>query len=52
MGELILFLEERIADLTERLKEAEAAEDWIISNYIEGCIDAYDIVLIKLTKTP
>ena len=52
MGELILFLEEKIADLTERRLEAEAEEDWLTHDYLAGCIDAYDIVLMKLTNTP
>lgn len=52
MGELILFLEERIAELTTLRDEAEEQEDWSTHDYLAGCIDAYDIVLIKLTKTP
>ena len=52
MGELILFLEERIAELTTLRDEAEAQEEWSTHDYLAGCIDAYDIVLIKLTKTP
>jgi hypothetical protein len=50
VGELILFLEEKIADLTERRKEAELEEDWLTHDYLEGAIDAYDIVRMKLTN--
>lgn len=52
MGELILFLEERIAELTTLRDEAEEQSEWSTVDYLAGCIDAYDIVLIKLTKTP
>ena len=50
MGELILFLEEKIATLTELREQAELNEDWADENYLAGCIDAYDIVRMKLTK--
>ena len=50
MGELILFLEEKISSLTEMRKEAQIAEDWSIDDYLAGAIDAYDIVRMKLTK--
>lgn len=50
MGELILFLEEKIADLTERREQAELEEDWLTHDYLEGAIDAYDIVRMKLTS--
>lgn len=52
MGELILFLEQRIADLTTLRQEAEDQSEWSTVDYLAGCIDAYDIVLMKLTKTP
>ena len=50
MGELILFLEEKIAYLTDLRELAELNEDWADENYLAGCIDAYDIVRMKLTK--
>ena len=50
MGELILFLEEKIVSLTEMREEAEKYEDWSSHDYLAGCIDAYDIVLMKLTN--
>jgi hypothetical protein len=50
MGELILFLEEKIATLTDMRTEAEKEEDWSMFDYLAGCIDAYDIVRMKLTK--
>lgn len=50
MGELILFLEEKIAYLTEMREQAELNEDWSDENYLAGCIDAYDIVRMKLTN--
>lgn len=50
MGELILFLEERIASLTEERDRAEMEEEWSTYDYLAGCIDAYDIVRMKLTK--
>lgn len=52
MGELILFLETRIAELTELREQAELNEDWSDENYLAGCIDAYDIVRMKLTDQP
>jgi hypothetical protein len=50
VGELILFLEEKIAYLTELREQAELNEDWSDENYLAGCIDAYDIVRMKLTN--
>ena len=50
MGELILFLEEKIKSLTTLRKEAEEESDWSTADYLAGCIDAYDIVLMKLTN--
>lgn len=52
MGELILFLETRISELTALREEAELNEDWADENYLAGCIDAYDIVRMKLTDQP
>lgn len=49
MGELILFLEERIDELTTLRDEAEEQGEWSSYDYLAGCIDAYDIVLMKLT---
>jgi hypothetical protein len=50
MGDLILFLEEKIATLTEMREEAEKQGEWSSHDYLAGCIDAYDIVLMKLTS--
>lgn len=50
MGELILFLEEKITSLTTLRDEAEEQSEWSTVDYLAGCIDAYDIVLMKLTK--
>ena len=50
MGELMLFLEGRIAELTTARDEAEQQEEWSTYDYLAGCIDAYDIVLMKLTN--
>lgn len=50
MGELILFLEEKISYLTTLREEAEEQLDWSTQDYLAGCIDAYDIVRIKLTN--
>jgi hypothetical protein len=50
MGELILFLEEKITTLTEMREEAEKHGDWSSHDYLAGCVDAYDIVLMKLTN--
>jgi len=50
MGELILFLEQRIADLSAMREDAERSQDWAEENYLAGCIDAYDIVRMKLTN--
>ena len=52
MGELILFLEEKIAYLSELREQAELDEQWDEDNYLAGCIDAYDIVRMKLTEPP
>lgn len=49
MGELIIFLEEKIKTLTETMQEAEDQEEWSTVDYLAGCIDAYDIVRMKLT---
>jgi hypothetical protein len=49
MGELILFLEEKITYLTELRNKAEEEADWTTQDYLAGAIDAYDIVLMKLT---
>ena len=49
MGELILFLEEKIKSLTEMRDKAEEEADWTTQDYLAGCIDAYDIVRMKLT---
>lgn len=51
MGDLILFLEGRISELTTLRDEAEEQEEWSMHDYLAGCIDAYDIVLMRLTKT-
>ena len=50
MGELILFLEEKIATLTELRDKAQQESDWATDDYLAGCIDAYDIVRMKLTN--
>ena len=50
MGELILFLEEKIAYLTELREQAEIDGEYDEENYLAGCIDAYDIVRMKLTN--
>ena len=50
MGELILFLEEKISYLTTLRDEAEEQSEWSTVDYLAGCIDAYDIVLMKLTN--
>ena len=50
VGELILFLEEKIKSLTTLRKEAEEESDWSTADYLAGCIDAYDIVRMKLTN--
>lgn len=52
MGELIKFLEDKIATLTETKQEAEDQEEWSTVDYLDGCIDAYDIVRMKLTNQP
>jgi hypothetical protein len=48
--DLLSFLTGRIADLTAMREDAELSEDWSEENYLAGCIDAYDIVRMKLTK--
>lgn len=50
MGELILFLEEKIAYLTELQKEYHKQNDYSMDDYASGAIDAYEIVLMKLTN--
>jgi len=50
MGELILFLEEKITTLTELRDKAQQESDWATDDYLAGCIDAYDIVRMKLTN--
>jgi hypothetical protein len=50
VGELILFLEEKITYLTTLRDEAEEQSEWSTVDYLAGCIDAYDIVLMKLTN--
>jgi hypothetical protein len=47
--DLLEFVEGRIKELTEVREQAELNEDWSDENYIAGCIDAYDIVRMKLT---
>jgi hypothetical protein len=47
--DLLEFVEGRIKELTELREQAELNEDWSDENYIAGCIDAYDIVRMKLT---
>jgi hypothetical protein len=49
MGELILFLEEKISYLTALREEYQEAGDHSSDDYLAGCIDAYDIVRMKLT---
>jgi hypothetical protein len=43
------FVEERIADLTEKRKEYELEGDHELDDYCAGAIDAYDLVRMKLT---
>ena len=47
--DLLLFVEYRIADLTEKRKEYEAEGDNSSDDYCAGAIDAYDIIRMKLT---
>jgi hypothetical protein len=49
MDDLVLFLNERIDSLTVLRDQAEEEADWTTQDYLAGCIDAYDIVRIKLT---
>lgn len=45
--ELTHFIQTRVEDLKEKLEHAYADSN-SLSDYIEGCIDAYEIVLFKL----
>ena len=47
--ELTTFLKNKITDLQELRDKAEEEADWTTQDYLAGCIDAYDIVRMKLT---
>lgn len=47
--ELKMFLDEKITYLTDLRDKAEEEADWTTQDYLAGCIDAYDIVRMKLT---
>jgi hypothetical protein len=48
--ETIDFLNERIESLTQQRKEQQEAGDFELDEYIEGVIDAYDIIRMRLTE--
>jgi hypothetical protein len=50
MDTLRYFVEERIAALTLKREESQAEGDYENDDYMAGCIDAYDIVRMKLTS--
>ena len=43
------FVEERIADLTEKREQYQLENDNELDDYCAGAIDAYDLVRMKLT---
>ncbi len=45
--ELTHFIQKRVEDLKQELENAYADGN-SLSDYIEGCIDAYEIVLLKM----
>lgn len=49
MDNLRYFVEERIADLTQKREEYQAQGDYENDDYMAGAIDAYDIIRMKLT---
>jgi hypothetical protein len=48
--DLLAFVEERIAQLTDLRAEFEEQNDYQMDDYCAGAIDAYDIIRMKLTK--
>lgn len=48
-SDLLAFVQGRIDELTEKRKQYELEGDFELDDYLAGCIDAYDIVRMKLT---
>ena len=48
--DILSFVKTRIDELTHRRVELQDGGDFEIDDYLAGCIDAYDIVKMKLEK--
>ena len=49
MDNLLAFINERIADLTEKREQYQLENDHELDDYCAGAIDAYDLVRMQLT---
>lgn len=47
--DLLAFVQGRIDELTQKRMEYQDGGDFEMDDYLAGCIDAYDIVRMKLT---
>jgi tryptophanyl-tRNA synthetase len=50
-NEIIPFLKNKIDDLQQKRDEYIKDNDYEMDDYLAGCIDAYDIVLMQLTPS-
>lgn len=48
--ELLTFINERIASLTEAREQYKQEGDYELDDYTSGAIDAYDIIKMKLER--
>ncbi len=50
LEELLSFVKLRIEELTELRDQYESQNEYSMVDYTAGCIDAYDIVRMKLSE--